>query len=444
MESVINNIIQIPTIIRENGKKSEYDVLLKNFIAQYNQDKKSGEQLKEPHLQLMHECIYYAQITLNKENRFLRKDHCLNTRQIGTPVRINLSSYLEANKNIRSVDTFKRRIKRLKEAGFISSKNEDFAQYGMNKSRRSDVLINPEFLLIYDQSNPDFQPFTSFFSETDLLALIKVKSANCPTVSGKRLPQDQSNRIMDVDNVDKGVLTDKQPSLPEHDLTPDTTTKQAGREQKSKQKIEKNAQILTPESVNTAAPQPQEQSSARTAEENAQNTDSLAEMKLSYARTFYIYLIQKLFTTHNIYDGETQKAIAYLVQTYFSTIKSEHQARYLLSVYKKRVDMAASYIKRKNFDFSNIYPCAYLSVKNPKGFTATKQWLHDNLGYKAAQAKLKQEYAKKLEEKKVMQQLQNQYNEKQSLAEVNRAIAFLNANLPHKTNEYVQFIDNQR
>jgi len=437
-------IIQEPVILRENGKKSEYDVLIKNFVAYYNQDKESGEQLKEPHIFLMHECYYYGQINLRKDTFGLKKDGCINTQPADMPIRINLSAYLEAHKNNRSVATMKRRIKRLKEAGFISSKKEDFERWGISKKKRSDVLIMGDFTLIYDNANPDYQPISPYFSETDLQALNKMKGANCTTVSGSRLPQEQSNRIMDVDNVDKGVLTDVQPSLPEHDLTPDTTTKQAGLDQKNKQKFEKNAENVTPESVNTAAPQPQEQSSARPAVENAQNTNSLAEMKHSYARTFYIYLIQKLFATHNIYDGETQKAIAYLVQTYFSTIKSEHQARYLLSVYKKRVDMAASYIKRKNFDFSNIYPCAYLSVENPKGFTATKQWLHDNLGYKAAQAKLKQEYAKKLEEKKVMQQLQNQYNEKQSLAEVNRAIAFLNTNLPHKTNEYVQYIDNQR
>ncbi|MBR8534400.1 hypothetical protein KDU71_02425 [Carboxylicivirga sediminis] len=439
--------ISVPVILRENGRKSEYDVLLKNFIAQYNQDKKNGDQLKEPHLQLMHECIYYGQIRLNIDNRELRKDFCLNTRNIGEPLRINLSAYLEANKNIRSVDTFKRRIKRLKEAGFISSKQEDFDKHGISKTRRSDVLINPEFLLIYDQANPDYQPYTSFFSEADLLALTKMKSANCPTVSGKGLPQEQSNRIMDVDTVDeKGVTNhrDDSPMLPEQNQLPDTTTKQSDRIQESKQKSEKNAQNPTPETVHTAAPQPGEQSSARPAEENAQNTDSLAEMQLSYARTFYIYLIQMLFSKHEIYHGETQKAIEYLVQTYFSGIESEHQARYRLKVYKTRVDMAASYIKRNNFDFSNIYPCAYLDVKNKKGFAATRDWYDQRLSYKAAQAKQKREFAKQLEEKKVMEQLQKQYSDMPTLAEVNRSMAFLAAHMPHKKTEYVQFVHNQQ
>jgi hypothetical protein len=439
-------VITAPAILREHGKKREYDVLIKNFIAHYNQDKKSGDQLKEPHLLLMHECIYYAQLSINIDSNLLRKDGCLNTHKLGNPIRINLSSYLESEKNIRSISTFKRRIFRLKKAGFITSEQEDFDRYRINKSRRSDVLINPEFLLIYDLSNPDFQPHSPFFSETDLLALTNVKRSKCHTVSGKGLPQEQKNRIMDVDNVNqKGVPThrDESPTLPEHDLIPDTTTKQGDPEQESKQKTENFAPKSTPETVNTAAPQPPEQGSARKSEENTQKADTLAALKLSFARTFYIYLVQKLFIHHDIYHGEAQKAIDYLVQTYFSTVTSDQHARIILKKYKSRVDMAASYIRRKNFDFSNIYPCAYLAVNNPKGFAATKAWYDTRLSYKTAQAKQKQEFAKQLEEKKVMQQLQQSFTDKPDLSEVNRAMAFLSAHLPHKKTEYMQFIDNQ-
>jgi len=393
----------------------------------------------------MHECIYYCQIQTRKDNSDLKKDLCLNTHQVGKPMRINLSAYLEAHKNNRSVATFKRRIKRLKEAGFISSNQEDFDTWGINRKKRSDVLVSGDFLLIYDGLNTDFQPYTRFFCETDLLALNNVKSSFCTTVSGSRLPQEQKNRIMDVHNVDKGVSSgNESPILPEQNLIPDTTTKQGDPDQESKRNLEKFAQKSTEQSVPTPAPQEPEQGSARKSDENTQKADTLAALKLSFARTFYIYLVQKLFTNHDIYHGETQKAIDYLVQTYFSTVTSDQHARIMLKKYKTRVDMAASYIKRKNFDFSNIYPCAYLAVKNPKGFAATKAWYDTRISYKAAQAKQKQEYDRQLEEKKVMQQLQQNFTDKPDLSEVNRAMAFLAAKLPHKQNEYMQFVDNQQ
>ncbi|MGQ1786327.1 hypothetical protein [Saccharicrinis sp. GN24d3] len=419
--------------------------LVTNFCDHYNEGKKSGEQLKSQHRRLIRKLIKYAAMVIDADRRYLNKDGVSMDYKLGAWEKINLSRFLEAKDFEVHPDTIKRYKKRLIKAGIIKASSADFAEHGRSKKHRSDVLINPDLFLVFDLDNPDYIPTTPFFSETDLLALSNTKSASCVPVSGSRLPQEQNNRIMDVDTVDKGVSSGNElPTLPEQNLIPDTTTKQVDPDQENKRNLEKFAQKSTEQSVNTPAPQEPEQGSARKTVENTQKADTLAALKLSFARTFYIYLVQKLFTNHDIYHGETQRAIDYLVQTYFSTVTSDQHARIMLKKYKTRVDMAASYIKRKNFDFSNIYPCAYLAVKNKKGFAATKAWYDTRISYKATQAKQKQEYDKQLEEKKVMQQLQQKFTDKPDLSEVNRAMAFLSANLPHKQNEYMHFVDNQQ
>ncbi len=497
-----------PIIYRDRGKWTEYDILLKNFIRQYNEDKEECEYLREGHLRLMHECLKYVQSVLRQMFKGLTKEGELKVYK-GEPIRINLSTRLEDHKTLLTHKTYQRYKKRLQTAGFLTSKQEDFDKYGIRRRRRSDVLIMPEFLLIYDISDSDYQPHSPYFTENDLNALKlrrkargkkNKKGTDCPSVTGigNLKEPDPNNRIMDVDNVEKGVPCGHElPKIPEQDLLPDTPTKQGAQDSNSNKKNVKKITPPPPQTVTSTAPPTPEQGpgGARAEisapeiiensqklinvtdsasisgsepddlgglkaeiesepvqdpgveggpiEKSAQSAENVRDLRWSYARTFFIYMAGKLFTNHEIYKGEAQRSIEYITKTYFSTVTTEHEARYFLSRCKHRVDLAASYIRRNRFDFSNIYPYHYLNVNNKKGFVATKKWQQDSSSYRKGREERRRLYDKMMQEQAELKMWQDRYMDQPTVSEVQRAMTHLSDNLSHLQEKYKQFVDNQ-
>lgn len=440
-------IIKSPVIRNTGFHFGMYEALWKRFAQSYNEDK---DYLRDKLRSRDYEVYRLLIVSAKKECR----DNASTFRDMPEKCAIDASKWFPVQASVqlfssmmgltpRAVEKY---LDRLEKVGVIS-RNSDLFNQEVGRSRivtfrRKEVLINPDFLLFFDCSNADFTPTSPHLEATVNRTIQKdtKKSFRTVQVSGKK---NSNNRIMDVDNSNlKGVSSrNNSPILPDQNLTPDTTTKQVTPVDDSKQNKEEFAQKTSEKPVKTQETKTPEQGSARKIEEEAQNTDTLAVLKLEFARTFYIYLVQHLFSNHKVYAGEAQKAIAYAAKTYFSTVSSREHAEFLLKSYKKRVDLVASYIQRKNFDFSNIYPCAYLNVNNKKGFATTKEWLEVSHSYRQAKEERKRQYAAQMKEKEVMEQLMEQYSDTPSFAEVNRSMALLGKYLPHLQNEYMQFVD---
>jgi len=443
--------IQYPEIRRTGKNLIEYATLLSNFAATYNEGKESRDQLKGHHIWLLDELIYYSQIVLAKDTRQLKEEGeelCQMDSQ--TWVRVNLSKYLLCRnyEQRKHPDTIKRWKKRLVEAGAIISSREKFEELKINKSHRNDVLINPDLLLIYDRTNPDFQPFTPYFGETEKRGIWKGKWANCSTVScNSTLQESNKNEIMPGDNVDKGV------SLPVDDLlsqTGDKTQQEAtpnlnGSGVTSKQKVAESAGKSEPKAENDTKNKNRGSAGAPEIVENstitAQNADKLAELKQTLAVDLYAFMLKMLFKFHNIYPAEGTMAIQYLADVYFSTVTSEEQGKWMAKCYRWRVSKAASWIKSHEYDFSNIYPCHYLDVENQFGFAATKGWWEKHQNDLARKEQERRNNLQRLQEQQSLQKVIDEYFENPTLSAFKRASEWINSVMPHRFNDFTDAIN---
>ncbi len=443
--------LEQPFIFREGLFLREHVRLLHNFANQYNDGKKNGEMLKGEHIGLLDELIYYAHKRILHSNKILKSEGPeLQSMDSNTWVKVNLSKYLIAQRpeNRRHPDTVKRWKRRLIEAGAIVSDPRKFEELKIARSHRNDVLINPDLLLIYDINNPQYTPITKFFSETDKQDIWKEKRANCMGVSGKGTLQDSiNNEIMTVDTVEKGVshTVDEQQSIDPISTKPDTTPKQGAEEDNSKEKLQKNTLPTDQNAQNVQQDQNTKGSGGGAAAENInfeaqllKKRDKVTEMRRVLAIELYTFMVQMLFKFHNIFPGEAHMAIEYLQEIYFGQVTDDTQGARAMKCYKWRVSKAASYNKRYNRDFSNVYPVRYLNINNKKGFAATKAWYTKAMRDKDRKAQTRMAEYEKIATQSLMADIMEEYRENPTVANFNRQSSWLGQEHPHMLNLYVQ------
>jgi hypothetical protein len=436
--------IAYPEVRIRNGHKREYKKLIDNFFTSYNDGKPGREQLKAPHKQMLLELVFYAHIVVERDSKLLREDGLFEIKP-GSFVKVNLNRFVLANEIRRSPDTIKRYKKRLADAGAILVSQEDFDKHKINKGGRNHVLINPDLMLIYDRFNPDFQPTSPFLSETEIQGLRQKKSANCIGVSGTvTLPDQINNEIMDVQNVDKGVnqidnstRTNPNKTLPE--ATPKLNGGGAEMQGNSHENAEKSAE--TPQ-------QNPNKSSARKLEAVDNSTpprkrDKVADLKRMFALELYALMVRFLFKDHNIYKGEARQAVNYIEKVYFSTLRDQEHGEYMMKCYSWRVEKAADYIQKHNFDFSNIYPVHYLDIHNKKGFAATYTWYHKHRATEARKAKNRIVNGQKLLEKQLLQQAIDRVKENPSLYTFRQTMQEVQSKIPNLSYHFVEAVSQQ-
>jgi len=175
-----------------------------------------------------------------------------------------------------------------------------------------DIHIQADFLLVYDSNKPEYSPRSRYVT----LDGLRAKCTLVPVTGTKE------NKIIPVDDV-------KKPELHQN------TTKH----------------------------------------EDRMRLPAKEQRVAAYSNIFYSYMVAKLFSNHNIYPVEKERAVEYIKENYFNQIQSNADGDKVLANLKWRVNAAKSYICRNNFDFSNMFPRRYLDVHNKKGFSATNEWL---------------------------------------------------------------------
>jgi hypothetical protein len=440
-------LIQKP-FLRTNGYHwAKQRTIIDNYWAHYNEGRPLREQLRSQHMHVFVRLVLMLEDELRKHNKLFADTPQLAALDNNNWLLLqNRRKQLIGHINKQSKTTIKRLIERLEEAGLVKTvNNEEFEALSGMPGKWNDLLINPELILIYDAQNFDFEPSSPWLTDTEKCGLQKKKHPSCTTVSSNSTLQESiKNEIMPVQNVEKGIShpvdglleSDGNITLPE--ATPnlngnqgENQTKQAGGAQKNTKKTQKTdlepEQQSNPGRENQGIPNPE-----------PSKADILTERRHLLSLELYNFMVQNLFKTHEIYPAEATRTVHYLGKTYFKPVTSDEQGDWLLKLYKWRVKQAASYIDRKNFDFSNIYPYAYVNINNPKGFTATKAWYEKSVKDTQRKAKARELHKKDLADKQTLHQAIDEYQQNPTLRTFNRITKRLNDSNPHL---YEQFID---
>ncbi len=141
----------------------EYARLFSNFAKTYNEGKPSKEQLGTPHLNLY---LLYVEVA----NAQMKTDYKSLDDKLWFSIQGTAILYAYRNINTRESSVIKW-SKELEHAGVISRDQKLFLSQ-FNRKRittegSDEILINPDFLLIYDNSNPDHIPDSYYWSLSD-------------------------------------------------------------------------------------------------------------------------------------------------------------------------------------------------------------------------------------------------------------------------------------
>lgn len=375
-------IIQKPYLKTMDYFWGDYTRLWNNFKEIYNkeengEDKPSRYQLKAGHMQVYFRLVKEAQKKMRAENKAVEGSPKLCAIDPNKPYIVTRSKHVLAKINGVSPDTAKRHIKRLCIAGVISTDCSDFIKHYGRKKRRGEILINPDFLLIYDAFELNYVPVSKFL-KTEKCGFQPQNDANCPGVSSIGPFQDSiKNNKGTVDDVEKGVDSvdgfKNTGVKPCHEAKP-SKSKVPAKQQQNQEKAQ-NLGSCTTESPKIQETRLQEhKSSARRPE----NVDNFAEKRLKYVDLFWNLLVKYLFDKTKFYEGEKINALKIIEKKWFKGVDSEERAEIIINEYRERIKLVVEQKRKGNYNLTYNFPTNYLNPDNPKGFTATKKWLEDN------------------------------------------------------------------
>ncbi len=416
-------MLKQPYLRTEGRYFADYIKLWERFSDNYNKGRKLGKQLRGHHKQMYFRLVHQAKRTIYLNNKHLAETG-QNALDSTKPVSIRTTRpYLGKALGVSGA-TVCRHINRLEDAGVL-------AKIGHGTRRPFELLINPDFLLIFDYNDEQYSP-SSCFLETENKEPQGQLRSNCTHVSCK--PDPFNKIIIAVDNSTdkaKNCVPPSGDNLKEQTGANNwNTRKQENPEEKSKQNFESfSSQLKSP------LEQKKEKSCAKKEKKGEEQT--LGQFRRSLAQRMYLMMVQLLFKYHNIYPTEKENAICYIEQVYMSQVQDGPSGIRTLGHYRWRLLKAASYITRKNYDYSNVYPMHYLNVNNPTGFAATKAW--------AARAE-KESRKKKIKritdnrnltDRKKLEKIIKKFNGHPNLSTYQTCEMYIKQNIPHLFAEFV-------
>lgn len=426
------NIIKCPYLMTMDYRWKEYTTLWGNFIDDYNCDKESREQLKAGHMQVYYRLVKEAQKKMRNEAKAVNSDPKLCAINPNIPYIVTRSKHVLAKINGVSPDTAKRYLQRLEEAGVISTNNGDFLKYYGRKKRRGEVLIMPDFLLIYDKFDLNYEPVSKFL-KTEKCGFQPEKDANCPGVSSISPLQDSNNKTIGcVRNVEKGIGSadglKNTGGRPGQEAKPSKSQVPVNGQQNSENT--KKTSSCSPESNKKQETRLQEQrSSARP----LKIVDKFAEKRKEYAKQFYTLLLKFLFFETRLSEQlakEENQTLQYIEDFWFMDANSNEKAEKYMQEYRERIALVVGYCKRTKYNFKYNTPLHYLNTENPKGFVATKKWLEETIETRARRRE------KRLQ--MVVDQAVMEYEETPDLSTFNKWNKHLKANAPELLRRFYQ------
>ncbi len=151
--------IELPVIFTNEYYMLEYSIIWKNFTNLYNKDKESKHQLKYQHRALYNMLVEAASLQLLHNNCPLESTKWLSIQGSVHPyLKVSMCS----NKALHD------RFERLEKAGLIIRDAYEIeniiGRKPISQKQNKEILINPDFLLIYDGENADYIPISPYRS----------------------------------------------------------------------------------------------------------------------------------------------------------------------------------------------------------------------------------------------------------------------------------------
>lgn len=418
-------LLKKPYIATEGKYWKQYIDCWANFTEEYNcqangEPKPLSKQLRGVHKQTYFQLVQRVKRKINSDNRYL-SENGLNAIDPTKPYSIRLTRKQLGLALGVSTDTAHRYITRLIKAGVLTKEKH-------GTRRAFELLIKPDFLFIYCYNQPEYTP-TSKFLSTKECGFQSQLHASCTHINCVT-KEHSNNEIIPVDN-----STDKNDSC---------ASVNSGLLKEQDKNFYKNNQKQINSGENSKLNETESQKLSQKPEQKKEKgcaqkekKRKMQELKRSFASRLYNYMVEILFINHSIYEAEKENAILYLEQYYLRHITNHREGERALHIYKSRVKMASSYIRRKAFDFSNIYPCAYLDINNPKGFRATAQWWIQSENDAKKKAIARAANSKRLSDTKKLAKIIQTFNERPNLATFNTCKGYVKQRIPHLFQEFI-------
>lgn len=394
------------------------------FAGEYNRDKPLGEQLRPQHSKLFARILtllsrhYYNSNELFKDTPEFRKIDDSEPQELST----NRKALSWVEKTIKiDGNTVYRQILRMMDAGVIPQKINHGSQMNF------ELLINPDFLLIKDLTNPDYKPGSKFLESgnTQNPPSLNTSFTPEPLTPEKELSNNSNIRVDKEfrrsgrnELVKEQERAAKKNSEKEHwGISQSQNSKPNGIDEKSRQFIQK-----WKEKEHQVAP-------AR--------ESKLREYQKGAARWFFWYVMNQLFEGRSINAAHLENTLAYVEQYYFSQCHSLKAIEHTRKIFQWRIDKAKRNIVRHNINMQWIFPGHYLDINrkgiNPQtgkpymSFVNTADWPRK---YAHLHKAKKEERQKNTDFDKLNAQLRIYLNNP-NLNQFRRCEAYVKKNIPH-------------
>lgn len=414
------DILATPTLRKE--KRNEREVLLqrpyinvnKHMTAMFKRfDARADEQarfikatrdeflnnhwqpLKAAHRGLYADLIHLVKLAMNNRLTLMGKDTeyiPIFAHDPEQPFSLFTNREELAKRSRKSESAIHRQLLRLEEAGIIMMRKF----HGVN--RNFELLINPEFIIISDLANLEFDPLLSKPENTQNKASKRGLRAKCSPYTNLQEPD--NNKIMAVDSQEGALRAEATPQTPQgaffgipacrNNTTGDKTNinsngnigentlsrdeclsffyRNSGVQTQVKEwnKQGKTTLSLSDRIIPPVAPAPHAEIIGK---QHHKNT-------LLYTDWLIKYAISKLFSSHTHYRPAIAAAFEMVAAHYWNRCITSQDFENSFTIYRWRIDAAARYAARTNFNLSNIYLTTYFDPNNMNGcsFARTRSW----------------------------------------------------------------------
>ena len=420
----IKNNLSIPYIHPKAFHKimERFDTYASAYNSLANEMRQQGanhaQTLKSTHRALFQALVNIVKGKLEWKRKMFQGNNVIDLSIDANEPYILLTNNKEIGRRTgKDASTVYRNIQRLMDAGII------LAKIGHGTRADYELHINPTFLLIDDYMQSQ--------NAHEIEAAERGLAAKCkPIKNNKNI---LNNIIIPVNAVDKSgvglapnhLQENRQEQLQEH-----------GRTSKLLDEVQHENQSF---SAKTQEKQEQE----TPAERYEKRLAKVEEVKKLMATWFIQYMLQMLFPTHKHYKGAVLNALEYAAEVYYTGCKTVTELNNRQSVLLWRVDAAARWAKRTNFNFDNIYITTYLDINNRKsGFVNTLKWWKKHKDYQNKKRKLAIDKKRKTDMQKLsavinkLDAIYLQGNTKEVVKEYIRAESYMKRNIPHLANDF--------
>lgn len=373
-----------------------YDAKAAEYNAQVAKAREAGDKtrqfLKSAHREVWQDLVRALKGEMSKIMFIFRdKDtQSLIARNAGDSLILMTNRKRLSNRTKKSEVTIYRLLDRLIDAGIIETKVNHGTQ------RDFELHLNREMVPVSDYKNESFDPLRWILQNSIDSAIQDTLRSICTPCSSNL--NNLNNKIITTNNLEQKAESAPPINFSEHTgthygNTGDPSGIIAAHVAVDTPKINtsENNTITTNafgQPINPISNSKINTSVTGYAEKMDQARKRHEERTRNYAIQLVEFMIAVLFNSKKIYTAEREKAYKF-AELYFAKYSTAIECQMALNQYRERTRLVQRWLERHpEFDFSNIYPAAYINPENTaSGFVNTRLWLKKDKEYRKLQYK---------------------------------------------------------